>query len=77
MTISFKDVFATPDEIIPIKVTILVVKVSIITPKRVNIIIHFIIRYSMKQYIDNNIDLLCIFSVCINKYILFNVGYNI
>ena len=43
MTINLTDVFATPDEIITNKGTILVIKGSIITPNRVINIIHFII----------------------------------
>ena len=46
------------------------------TPKCVNIIIHFIIKYTTKQCFDNSIYLIHMFSVCIAKYILTNVWYN-
>ena len=76
MTINLDNVFSTPDEIINIKGTIIVDKGLIPTQKYVKSIIHFIIRYSMKFFIDINIELLHIFSVCINKYIFSNVWYN-
>ena len=76
ITITLKDVFAAPYEIIAIKGAIVLVKVSILAPKRFNYIIYFIIRYVMKQCLYNNIYMLHMFFVFIKNYIFANVWYN-
>ena len=53
MTIPLLNLFASPYEIITIKWTIFVIKISILTSKLVKSVIHIIIWYAMKQWFDN------------------------